>query len=73
MTMVGYVFNPSPNDKIPDSSERVCIQQFLNLIKNNRKFSIREENIVGKEKLLVARNFSISHHVFKRLVLQTWE
>ena len=31
----------------------------------------RVENTVEKEKLLVMSNFSFSHNVFKRLVLQT--
>ena len=31
----------------------------------------RVENTVEKEKLLIMSNFSVSHGVFKRLVLQT--
>ena len=39
---------------------------------NGSKFSKKVENSVGeKEKLLIMRNFSFSHSVFKRLVLQT--
>ena len=35
--------------------------------------SSRVENTVGKEKLLVTSNFSFSHSVFKRLIMQTRE
>ena len=39
---------------------------------NGRQFSKPVENAVGKkEKLLVASNFSFSHSVFKKYVLQT--
>ena len=38
--------------------------------KNGRKLSKREENTVGKGKLLVMSNFSLSHSVFRRLVSQ---
>ena len=38
-----------------------------------RKFSKWVENTMGKEKLLVMSNFSISLSVFKRLKLQTCE
>ena len=38
---------------------------------NGRKVSKHVENAVAKEKLLVMSNFSFSHSVFKRLVLQT--
>ena len=39
---------------------------------NGRNLSKRVKNTVGeKEKLLVTSNFSFSHSVFKRLVLQT--
>ena len=40
---------------------------------NGRKFSRRAEKTVKKEKLLVWSNFSLSHSVFKRLVLPTHE
>ena len=39
---------------------------------NHRKFSKQvEKTLWEKEKLLVTSNFSFSHSVFKRLVLQT--
>ena len=38
---------------------------------NERKFSKRVETLREKEKLLVTSNFSFSHSVFKRLLLQT--
>ena len=38
---------------------------------NGRKFSKPEENTVEKKKLLVTINFSFSHSVFIRFVLQT--
>ena len=38
---------------------------------NGGKVSKQKENAVGKEKLLIMSNFSFSHSVFKRLVLQT--
>ena len=40
-------------------------------VENDRKYSKRVENTVGKGELLVTSNFSFSHRVFKRLVLQT--
>ena len=39
--------------------------------KNGRKFPEWVEKLWEKEKLLVTSNFSFSHSVFKRLVLQT--
>ena len=44
-----------------------------NLTKNGGKFSERVGNAVGKKKLLVMTNFTYSHRVFKRLVLQTYK
>ena len=41
---------------------------------NDRKFSIWLENTVGKGEIaLVTSNFSFSHSIFKRLLLQTRE
>ena len=47
--------------------EKIC----RTTIWNGRKFSRQVENTVEKEKLLDSSNFSFSHSVFKRLVLQT--
>ena len=41
--------------------------------KNGRKFSKWVENAVEKEKLLIKSNFSFSHSVFKRLIMETRE
>ena len=38
---------------------------------NKRSYSNRQKTLREKEKLLVTSNFSFSHSVFKRLVLQT--
>ena len=43
----------------------------LNLIKMAESSPNREKTLREKEKLLVTSNFSFSHSVFKRLVLQT--
>ena len=43
----------------------------LKFDKNGKKFSKRVENTKEKEKLLVTNNFSFSHSVFKRVILQT--
>ena len=52
-------------------TERVCRQQFQNLIKMAGSFLKELKTPWEKEKLLVASNFSFSHGVFKRLVVQT--
>ena len=50
-------------------TERVCRRQ-LRLDENGKKFSKRVKTLWEKEKLLSTSNFSFSHSVFKRLVLQ---
>ena len=63
--------NPLPDDKILDWSKS---KAFADDKSNETKMIIsvfdRVENIVGKEKLLVTSNFSLSDSVFKRLVSQ---
>ena len=51
-------------------TERVCRRQFK-LDKNGRQFSRWIENTAGKGEIVVTSNFSFSHRVFKRLLLQT--
>ena len=41
--------------------------------RNGGAFSERVETLWEKEKLLVTSNFSFSHRVFKRFVLQTYK
>ena len=50
--------------------ERVCRRQFQSWWKWQKVFQMDRKHW-GKKKLLVTSNFSFSHCVFKRLVLQT--
>ena len=43
----------------------------LQIDENGRMFFKLVENIVGKGEIALMRNFSFSHSVFKRLMLQT--
>ena len=52
-------------------TERLCRRQFLNLMKMAESSPSGQKTLWEKEKLLVTSNFSFSHSVFKRLVLQT--
>ena len=52
-------------------NERVCKRQFLSLMKTAEISPKGYKTLWEKEKLLVTRNFSFSHSVFKRIVLQT--
>ena len=54
----------------PFRTERVCRWQFK-FVENWRQFFIWIKTLWEEEKLLVMSNFSFSHSVFKRLVLQT--
>ena len=66
------VFLPFPKRQILDSSKlKELADDNFEFKENGRKFSKWVENTVEKEKLLVTSNFSFSHCVFKRLVLQT--
>ena len=67
-----HLIQPFPKRQILDSSKlKGFADDNFKLNENGRKFSKRVENTVGKkEKLLVTSNFSFSHIVFKRLVLQ---
>ena len=63
--------NPFPNDKfwtLPKLKD--FADNNFRFDENGRKLSKRVENTVEKEKLLVTSNFSFSHSVFKRHVLQ---
>ena len=63
---------PFPKRPILDSSkEKETADDNFKFNENGIKFSKQVENTVGKEKLLVTSDFSFSHIVFKRLVLQT--
>ena len=63
--------NPLPEDKFLDSSKlKELADDNFKFEENGRKLSKQVENTVEKEKLLVTRNFSFSHSVFKRLVSQ---
>ena len=66
---------PFPKRQILHSSK---LREFANDIfkfdENGRKFSNQVKKhggVGGKEKLLIMSNFSFSHSVFKRIVLQT--
>ena len=67
-------FSPFPKRQTLDSSK---LKEFADdnskFNENGGKVSKRVENTGEKEKLLVTSNFSFSHSVFKRLVLQTRE
>ena len=47
------------------------VDDTFNLVENGGKFPKWGKNTEGKEKLLVTSNFSFSHNVYKRLVLQS--
>ena len=47
-----------------------CTDDSFEFGENARKFFEREENTLGKEEIVVTSNFSLSHSVFKRLVIQ---
>ena len=65
---------PSPKRQILHSSK---LKEFaggnFKFDESGRKFSRPVENTGEKEKLLIMSNFSFSHSVFKRLVLQAHE
>ena len=65
-------FSPFPKQQILDFSK---LKEFADdnyeFDENGEKFSKGTEDAVGKGKLLVTSDFSFSHGVFKRLVLQT--
>ena len=53
-------------------TEKVCRRQFQVLCKwQTDSLPKKKKKLWGKEKLLVTSNFSFSHSMFKRLVLQT--
>ena len=64
--------NSLPLNKILDLSKlkEFAVDNF-EFNENGRKFSNRLKTLWEKEKLLVTSNFSFSHCVFKRLILQT--
>ena len=51
-------------------TERVCRRQFQILMKMAESSQNRQKTLWEKEKLLVMSNFSFSHSVCKRLLLQ---
>ena len=65
-------FNPFPNDKFQTLPNRKSLQTTISVFIRMEKGSLKRYKILWeKEKLLVTSNFSFSHSVFKRLVLQT--
>ena len=75
LTRVNIIFSLRlffPKGQILDSSK---LKQFtgdnFKFDENDKKFSKRVENTVGKREMLVTSNLSFSHSVFARLVLQT--
>ena len=72
MAHFDIVFNPFPNERFYESSK---LKEFA---ENNFKFDEMEQSsprgsktLWGKENFLITSNFSFSHSVFKRLILQT--
>ena len=66
------LFYPFPNDKILDLSKlKEFADDNFQFDENDIKFSKKIANTVGKGEIaLLTSNFSISHSVFQRLVLQ---
>ena len=64
------MLNTFPNDKFFNLPNWKFADDNSNFDENDRKFLKCVENI-DMEKLLVTSNFSFSHSVFKRYVLQT--
>ena len=62
-------FSPFPKQQI--SKLREFADDNFKFDKNGRKFSKRVENTVGKGEIAYHEQFSFSHSVFKRLVVQT--
>ena len=52
-------------------TERACRRQFKICLKWQKILQMGRKTLWEKEKLLITRNFSFSHSVFKRLLLQT--
>ena len=66
--------NPFPKEKNLDSSKLKGFgDNNFKFDENGQKKFKWVETLLEKEKLLVLSNFSFSHSVFKRLVLQTLE
>ena len=69
------LLQPFPKLEVFDSSKlKKFADDNIKFDENGRKFEKQVENTVGKKKkkkkLQLASNFSIFHHVFKRLVLE---
>ena len=64
--------DPLPNNKFLDSSKlkELADDKFI-FDENDRKFSKRVENTVGKREIAHDHQFLLSRSVFKRLVLHT--
>ena len=68
----GLKINSFPNDKFWTLPNLMSMQTTtLNFMKMAESFSNGQKTVWEKEKLLVTSNFSFSHSVFKRLLLQT--
>ena len=64
--------NPFPHNKFWTLPNSKCLQTTnLNMVKMAESSPKGQKTLWDKEKLLVTSNFSFSHSVFKRLVLQT--
>ena len=65
-------FNPFPNNKFETLPNRKTLQMTILTLLNKAESSPNGlKTLWEKEKLLVTSNFSFSHSVFKRLVMQT--
>ena len=70
--IICYILNPLPNNKFKTSKlKELADDNFPNLMKMAESSLNGLKTLLEKEKLLVTSNFSFSHSVFKRLVLQT--
>ena len=64
--------NPFPNDQFQTLPHSKSLRtKIFSLIKMAESFPNGEKTLWEKEKLLVTSNFSFSHSVFKRHLLQT--
>ena len=64
-------FNPFPNDNLDPSKLKEFTDNNFRFDENCRKFFKSLENTAGKGEIVCNKQFSFSHCVFKRLVLQT--
>ena len=71
---ISIIHYPLPKQQILDSFNlKEFAEDNFEFDKDCRKFSKRKKTLWEKEKLLATSDFSISHIVLKRLVLQTYK